>query len=80
MVQLVPRPIFNSDNESGHKIALFILEHLLYPKQRWEHHERLGNILQMEWFELYMDLFLKGESRSEEGNLKFPPDHTVWLF
>ena len=21
-----------------------------------------------------------GESRSEKGNMKFPPDHTVWLF
>ena len=25
-------------------------------------------------------LFFQGESRSEEGNLKFPPDHPLWLF
>ena len=50
-------PIYT--NESGHKIALFNLEHLLHPKQWWEHRERLGNILQMEWFDLYMDLLFK---------------------
>ena len=59
IIQLVPRPIFNRDNESGNKIALFNLEHLLHPKQWWEHQERLGNILQMGWFDLYMDLFFK---------------------
>ena len=59
MVQLVPRPIFNRNNESGHKIALFNLEHLSHPNQWWEHQERLGNILQMGWFDLYMDLFFK---------------------
>ena len=59
MVQLVPRPIFNGDNESGHKIDLFNLEHLLCPKQWWEYQGRLGNILQMGWFDLYMDLVFK---------------------
>ena len=125
MVQLVPRPMFHRDNESVHKFAWFSLEHLLHPKQWWEHQDRLGNILQMGWFDLFLDLFFKenpdlkreflnshritlavskgvaeiedrwsaaygivqlgpgpvfwGESRSVKGNLKFHPDHPVWL-
>ena len=77
----VPRPIFNRDNESGHKIALFNLEHLLHPNN--DGSTRRGWATFSKWHGLTCTvhgLVVQGESRSEEGNLKFPPDHPVWLF
>ena len=127
MVQLVSGPMFYRDNKSVHKFALFSLEHLLHPKQWWEHQERLGNIFQWDGLTCTWTCFssriqiwggkfqiptrspcmavskgvaefenrwsaangiaqlgpgpvLWGESRSVKGNLKFHPDHPVWLF
>jgi hypothetical protein len=43
----------------------------LHPKQWWEHQERLGNILQMGWFDLYLDLFFK-ENQIWRGKFEIP--------